>query len=86
MSRGKCSDTIQLGASTISLIRRLAAVLHNRYASAGSSPRFVASHSIMYRVAVRALSSRFADNLWQIYTKLFNVEGPAAAGADQAEK
>ena len=47
MSRGKWSDTTQLGALTISLIRRLAAVLHNRYASAGSSPRFVPSHSIM---------------------------------------
>ena len=47
MSRGKCSDTSQLGASTISLMRKLAAVLHNRYASAGSSARFAASHSIM---------------------------------------
>lgn len=32
-----------------------------------------------------SLSLLFADGLWQIYTKLFNVEGPVAAGAGQAD-
>lgn len=32
-----------------------------------------------------SLSLLFADNRWQIYTKLFNVEGPAAAGTSQAD-
>lgn len=34
-----------------------------------------------------SLSLLFADNRWQIYTKLFNVEGPAAAaGTSLADK
>jgi Putative lumazine-binding len=33
-----------------------------------------------------SLSLLFADGRWQIYTKLFNVEGPVAAGTGQADK
>lgn len=32
-----------------------------------------------------SLSLLFADGRWQIYTKLFNVEGPVAAGTGQAD-
>jgi hypothetical protein len=32
-----------------------------------------------------SLSLLFADGRWQIYTKLFNVEGPVAAGTVQAD-
>jgi Putative lumazine-binding len=31
-----------------------------------------------------SLSLLLADGRWQIYTKLFNVEGPVAAGTPQA--
>jgi hypothetical protein len=33
-----------------------------------------------------SLSLLFADGRWQIYTKLFDVEGPVAGGRGQADK